>query len=424
MMYKTTIVRSGLSVLALSAAFSWADSPVRPVLASGADQWTLTWQDEFDYPNAELDKAWTSQNGPSTHILCSRWRENASVSDGTLKLLNKKENRGGQAWTSGNIWTNEKFQYGYFECRYRYAAAEGTNNSFWLMTNTKQEAGKKSFEIDINEGHYPNEVNTNIHNWSDVIFVNGKKSHPYSSKSFAYGVRPDRVIQLELPITTQKIRFTSKHGTQAHVREFRVYGPSAKGYPDINASSDGKSPVDLMRLPGTKISVSGTFADQPAATFSKLIDGDPATSWITQREGDKWMEVEFAEPQTVGCVQFLNGWQDTKSSQWRGLLADYKVQYLKGEQWIDMATFDVEGGEVNFARDYHVFGLQWDEAELVFFLDGKELRREKNTFCHSPAPIWLSLAIIPWAGKISDKIDGTAMEVDYVRVFKPVAGKP
>ena len=57
--------------------------------------------------------------------MTNRWRENASVSNGTLKLLNKKEKRGGNDWTSGNIWTKEKFQYGYFECRYRYAAATG-----------------------------------------------------------------------------------------------------------------------------------------------------------------------------------------------------------------------------------------------------------------------------------------------------------
>jgi hypothetical protein len=34
------------------------------------------------------------------------------------------------------------------------------------------------------------------------------------------------------------------------------------------------------------------------------------------------------------------------------------------------------------------------------------------------APIWLSLAIIPWAGKVTDSIHGTFMEVDYVRVYQ------
>ncbi len=84
-------------------------------------EWELVWEDDFDYPDAQLDERWESQNGPSHHILCSRWRENVVVRDGVLHLINRKENRGGQAWTSGSIWTKRKFKYGYFECRYRYA---------------------------------------------------------------------------------------------------------------------------------------------------------------------------------------------------------------------------------------------------------------------------------------------------------------
>lgn len=234
------------------------------LLPDGAFKWKLAWSDEFDDPDSKLEEKWVSQNGPSGHILSSRWRENAKVSAGTLRLTNKKEQRGGQEWTSGNIWTKQHFRYGYYECRYRYAAAEGTNNSFWIMTMGQQPSGKKAFEIDINEGHFPNEVNTNIHNHTDVTIVNGRKTHPSSSKSFAFK------------------------------------------------------------------------------------EGNP-----------------------------------------------------------------------NFARDYQTYGLEWTERELVFYFNGREIRREKNDFCHQPAPVWLSLAIIGWGGKITDAIDGTFMEVDYVRIYQP-----
>lgn len=160
------------------------------LLPGGPTKWKLSWSEEFDGPEAKLDERWISQNGPSGHILCSRWRENAVVKNGMLRLVNKKEKRGGQNWTSGSILTKQKFLYGYFECRYRYAAAEGTNNSFWLMTQNREKPAKgKNFEIDINEGHFPNEINTNIHNWSDIKVVNGRKTHPSSSKSFSFGVR-------------------------------------------------------------------------------------------------------------------------------------------------------------------------------------------------------------------------------------------
>lgn len=235
--------------------------PAGSMLPGGPDGWHLVWQDEFDDPNDKLDEKWISQNGPSGHILSSRWRENAVVDGGMLRLINRKEKKGGQDWTSGNIWTKQRFLYGYYECRYRYAAAAGTNNSFWIMTNEKPAPGRKSFEIDINEGHWPNKVNTNIHNHSDVSVVKGKRTHPSASKSFRF---PDH----------------------------------------------------------------------------------------------------------------------------------------------------------DFAREFHTCGLEWTKDTLVFYLDGKELRREKNTICHWPAPVWLSLAIIKWAGPVTDAIDGTFMEVDYVRIYE------
>lgn len=234
----------------------------KPLLPGDAGPWELVWSDEFDGPDAALDAEWHCQNGPSTHILSSRWRENVVVTNGFLRLLARKEKRGGQDWTAGSIWTRRTFQYGFFECRYRYAGAEGLNNSFWLMpTSTNQLTRGKMFEIDVNEGHYPNKLSSNIHNHSDVTEVNGKRTHPTASKTFTY--------------------------------------------------------------PGE-----------------------------------------------------------------------------------------------DFSRDFQVHGLEWNERELIFFLNGKEIRRVKNEFCLSPAPVWLSLAVIPWAGRVTEAIDGQAMAVDYVRIFR------
>lgn len=397
------------------------------MLPGGADKWELTWSDEFDYADADLEKKWVSQNGPSGHILCSRWRENVKVENGTLKLINRKENRGGQNWTSGNIWTQKWFQYGYFECRYRYAAAEATNNSFWIMTQRKERPEKgANFEIDINEGHFPATVNTNIHNWSDLVEVNGRKISARNPKAFHYGLQPDRVIQLEAPIVTRKVRLITDHPTHFHVREFRIFGVKpGGGYPSVKAPVPAGGPVDFARDPNNKVTVSGFFkgasGSTPSNKTANLFDNDPATSWITQPEGQKFLEIEFPEPRTLGCLQFLHGWTE-RSGGWTGLLTAYKVQYHNGTDWVDMATYSAENADVNFARDYNTFGLEWTETELIFYLNGKEIRRVKNEFCHSPAPIWLSLAIIPWHGRVTDKIDGTFMEVDYVRVYqrKPI----
>ena len=227
--------------------------------------WQLVWLDEFNYSNREeLLLEWEAQNASSNHILCSRWEDNIEVADGKVRLVNKKEKRGGQEWTSGSMWTRRNFKYGYFECKYKYANATGTNNSFWLMTrpaDSEPREGKR-FEIDVNEGHCFDEVNTNIHDWSDsYIDSEGNSKHPTSHKSY-----------------------TCPH--------------------------------------------------------------------------------------------------------------------------------------VDFSQQFHLFGLEWTEKEIIFYLDRKEIRRVKNDFCFSPAPVMLSLAIINWAGEVTNEIDQTFMEIDYVKIYK------
>ena len=410
-------VCGGLAAMLISAGALAAREPAS-FLPGGSEGWKLVWNEDFEYPDAELDRSWNSQNGPSGHILCSRWRENAVVADGMLRLVNRKEKRGGQDWTSGSLTSKRKFQYGYFECRYRYAAAEGTNNSFWLMTVDAPKKGKR-FEIDINEGHYPNEINTNIHNWSDIKVVNGRKTHPSSSRSFPLGVQADHRLQLEIPVTTRRLRFSSRHGRHFHIGEFQIYQPNARGYPSpYSASADRDRPglVNLARDPRTRITASGFFQNGRPATLGRIADGKPDTTWISQAEGEKWIEFTFAEDKTIGCVQFLNGWKSR--NKWHDLIEDWQVSWHDGSRWVEMGAFDLREMDIDLARDFHTYGLEWTPDELVFYHNGRELRREKNGFCHSPSPVWLSLAIIPWAGKVTDKIDGTFMEVDYVRVYQ------
>jgi len=256
-----------LIILALSTF--WAkllagDAP-KPQLPGGDNKWQLTWNDEFSYPNSYLDGYWTSANDSTqSNILCARIRRNAVVSNGTLKLQNKKETVGTKVWTSGSVWTKQRFMYGYYECRYKYAAATGTNNSFWLIQQNVPTLGKK-YEIDINEGHYSAQMATNIHNWTDITTnpTTGVQTHPSSSVVYNFS-------------------------------------------------------------------------------------------------------------------------------------------------------------NVNLGTEYHYYGLKWTADSLCFFFDGKQVRAVHNDFCYSDAPIYLSEAIITWAGAVTDAINGTQMEIDYVRVYKPI----
>ncbi len=73
---------------------------------------------------------------------------------------------------------------------------------------------------------------------------------------------------------------------------------------------------------------------------------------------------------------------------------------------------------IDLADEFHTYGLEWNEDEIVWYFDGKEIRREKNDWCHVKAPVWLSLAIKKGSGRVTNAIDGTSMDVDYVRVYQ------
>lgn len=230
----------------------------RPYLDEGTqkskDIWVLSWNDEFD-SKSTIDENWVAENFASSHLLCSRWRENISVEDGYAVITNKKEHRGGKDWTAGSMSTKKSFKYGFFEARMKISAATGVNNSFWMRQNQKTDS-LHAFEIDIAEAHYPGWFQTNIHDWGTLT--------------------------------------NSKH-TQSGVHY------------------QGDTPT--------------------------LSDG------------------------------------------------------------------------------FHIYAVEWNRENFIFYFDGKVIRTLPNDFCFSPAHIVLGTAILQWAGNVTDAIDKTSMTVDYVRVW-------
>ena len=135
--------------------FVWAGPPTDK-------EWVLTFNDEFNGTEPDWS-VWQSDASAPGHILSSRWPENVEVHDGAMHLVVRREEREGKFWTSGSVWvrTNVFHQkYGYWEARYKYTASPGINNAFWTIYPV---SGTGLFELDINEGHYPNKVNTNYH---------------------------------------------------------------------------------------------------------------------------------------------------------------------------------------------------------------------------------------------------------------------
>ena len=79
----------------------------------------------------------------------------------------------------------------------------------------------------------------------------------------------------------------------------------------------------------------------------------------------------------------------------------------------------------NFADNFHVFEMEWDETKIVWYVDGEEIARnslkaKKYSEFHQPYFILLNIAV---GGKYSGRPDKTTqfpqmMYVDWVRVYQ------
>lgn len=137
---------------------------VNVVISSGAAT-NLLWSDEFD--GTILNSSfWEVMIGNGTaYGLPAGWGnneqqyytarpENLSVASGTLKIVARRENYAGHAFTSARIRTKGKkdFLYGRFEARIKVPAGQGLWPAFWMLpTASRYGTWAASGEIDIIE---------------------------------------------------------------------------------------------------------------------------------------------------------------------------------------------------------------------------------------------------------------------------------
>lgn len=138
---------------------------------------SLVWSDEFNTPGAPDPAKWgydigTGSNGWGNNELqyYTNRAENASVSNGTLKITAKRENFNNMAFTSARLLTKNKFstRYGKIEVRAKLPAGVGTWPAIWMLGNNIDAVGWPACgEIDIME-----------HKGSDLNRVYGTLHYP------------------------------------------------------------------------------------------------------------------------------------------------------------------------------------------------------------------------------------------------------
>jgi beta-glucanase (GH16 family) len=70
------------------------------------------------------------------------------------------------------------------------------------------------------------------------------------------------------------------------------------------------------------------------------------------------------------------------------------------------------------AEDFHVFGFEWDPAELRWFVDGALVRTVQNTHWHQPLFLTFDSETMPeWFGMPNDKDLPSTFSAEYVRAW-------
>ena len=157
----------------LFAACSVDDTQTTPERAQ-----TLVWSDEFDGPAGTLpaDERWTYDIGTGDNgwgngefqYYTDRPENVAMDGEGNLRITARRENFGGQPFTSARIKTEGRFAqtYGRFEIRAKTPVGPGIWPALWLLGDDCDEIGwPQCGEIDIMElrGQRPNEIAGTLH---------------------------------------------------------------------------------------------------------------------------------------------------------------------------------------------------------------------------------------------------------------------
>ncbi len=139
---------------------------------------SLLWSDEFDTAGSPDPSKWSFDLGTGCPSLCgwgnnelqnyTNQSDNVIISNGTLKIIAKKENYNGSAYTSARLTTQNKFsfKYGKVEVRAKLPFGIGTWPAIWMLGNNITTVGwPASGEIDIMEhrGSHLNTISSALH---------------------------------------------------------------------------------------------------------------------------------------------------------------------------------------------------------------------------------------------------------------------
>ena len=130
--------------------------------------------------------------------------------------------------------------------------------------------------------------------------------------------------------------------------------------------------------------------------------------WAYRQDAGVWTEIDFAElTQRRRDVKLI----DTNVHVFEQPAFSGTLPLQEERSW--MAPWDPRD-------DFHIYGCEWDEKEIRWYVDGQQVQYRRNDYWHQPLDVAISLGVRGDLKKVASA-EGfpTTFQVDYVRVWSP-----
>lgn len=342
---------------ALVAALGSFGAATQAVQAQAYD---LVWSDEFS--GTSLSSDWERMLGTGSQFGLVGWgnnelqyytsrSQNIQVSDGTLKIIARRENFGGRQYTSARLRTlgTADLKYGKIEARMKLPSTKGIWPAFWMLSSSPDYGTwAASGEIDIMES-----VNTADRIYNNMYYGGYFPDQRDAVNSFVDGTDYSAGFHtFTLEWEPHELRYYTDGVLKHRVRNDVYFSVEAPG----NPWAPFDRPFHLL----LNVAVGGNFPGNPdgSSVFPQTMEVD----WVRAYERVQSPFGGTAAPipgvieaenfdEGGGGVAYLDADWQNRGNRFRDTAVDlenastggFNVGYLQPEEWLEY-TVDAEPG--------------------------------------------------------------------------------
>lgn len=107
---------------------------------------------------------------------------------------------------------------------------------------------------------------------------------------------------------------------------------------------------------------------------------------------------------------------------WHPSTYDTRLGLMAGKSW-DVAAEQFTAPD-DVSRNFHVYGVEWNDKELIWYFDNREVRRLPHTACRYEAALHMITVVAGPKENLTDALHGATTELDYIRAYKKLARPP